>query len=113
MYCRVDGNFSYIYLKDDQCKEYIFYFLGKMEELLLVQLFFWIYVFYIINCNFIKKYIIRDGGYLIMKDGIKFFVVKSWKFEFDNWFGFKDSQVVFLDRYIENDDNCFMFFFFF
>ena len=91
MYCKADGNFSYIYLKDDKRKEHTSYSLGKMEELLPMQLFFRIHASFIINRNFIKKYTTKDGGYLIMKDGTKLSVAKSRKVEFDNWLGFKDN----------------------
>lgn len=91
MYCKADGNFCYLYLKDDRRKEHTSYSLGKMEELLPSQVFFRIHASFIINRNFIKKYTTKDGGYLVMKDGIKLSVAKSRKTEFDNWLGFKDT----------------------
>lgn len=91
MYCKADGNFSYLFLEGENKKEHTSYPLGKMEELLPAQQFFRIHASYIINRNHLKKYTTRDGGYLVMKDGTKLSVAKSRKSEFDNWLGFHDD----------------------
>lgn len=91
MYCQADGNFSYLYLDGERRKEHTSYSLGKMEELLPPHLFFRIHASFIINRNFLKKYTTKEGGYLIMKSGVKLSVAKSRKVEFDKWLGFNDS----------------------
>lgn len=91
MYCKADGNFSYLFLDEKRGKEHASYSVGKMEELLPQNMFFRIHASYIINRNHLKKYTKRDGGYLVMRDGSKLSVAKSRKAEFDSWLGFKDD----------------------
>ena len=91
MYCKADGNFSYLFLSKPNKKEHTSYPLGKIEELLPKQKFFRIHASYIINRDYLIKYTTRDGGYLVVKDGTKLSVAKSRKVEFDNWLGFNDD----------------------
>lgn len=91
MYCKADGNFSYLFMDEKRAREHTSYSVGKMEELLPPKMFFRIHASYIINRNHLKKYTKRDGGYLVMRDGSKLSVAKSRKAEFDNWLGFKDD----------------------
>ncbi|WP_298755641.1 LytTR family DNA-binding domain-containing protein [uncultured Psychroserpens sp.] len=68
IYCHSDGNYTEIYLKDKQ-KLLVTRKLKFMEEKLEATQFVRVHNSYVINLNFVKKYIKGRGGTLIMSNG--------------------------------------------
>jgi two-component system LytT family response regulator len=67
-YIEADGAYSNIYLQDGRklvVSKNVKVFADKLSE----DLFYRIHKSYLININFISKYIKSDGGYLIMENG--------------------------------------------
>lgn len=67
LYCKSQNNYTYIYLKDGE-NILISKTLKTVEKALDNFYFIRTHQSYLVNPNFIKKYVRTDGGYLIMSD---------------------------------------------
>ncbi len=81
MYLESDKNYTIIYIKNGR-KEVVSKSIGEMEELLPNKLFCRIHKCYLININYIKKYLKGRGGTVIMEDGINIEVSSRKKDDF-------------------------------
>ncbi len=79
IYCKSDGNYTEIYLTNDQ-KETVSKKL-KVIEAQLDQNFFRIHNSYLVNLNTIKEVVTTDGNHVILKNGINIPVSRSNKGE--------------------------------
>lgn len=80
IYCKADGNYSNIYLKDNK-KEMISKKLKEMEELIHNDAFYRVHNSYLVNLNYIKEYVKSDGHYLVLEDDTSIPVARSKKDE--------------------------------
>lgn len=78
MYCKSDGNYTEIYMINDQ-KEVLSKKLKDVQELIKSPYFFRVHNSYLVNTNFIKEFIKSDGQYLILDQGISIPVSRSRK----------------------------------
>lgn len=67
LYCQSQNNYTYIYLKNGE-NILISKTLKTVEESLNQFYFIRTHQSYLVNPNFIKKYVRTDGGYLVMSD---------------------------------------------
>jgi two-component system LytT family response regulator len=81
MYCKAIGSKTIIYANQNR-KYTIAKPIGEYEELLPSKIFFRIHNSYLININFIVKYIKGRGGYIEMQDGVTIEVATRRKEEF-------------------------------
>ncbi len=88
MYCKADGNFSYLFMTSQPPKQHTSYPIGKMSELLPDKVFFRIHASYIISRLHLKRYIKGAGAHVVMKNGVELPVARSRREEFDAWLGF-------------------------
>lgn len=80
IYCKADGNYSNIYLKNNK-KEMISKKLKEMEELIHDNTFYRVHNSYLVNLSYIKEYIKKDGHYLVLEDDTSIPVARSKKDE--------------------------------
>ena len=66
--CEADSNYTHIFIKDEP-RILVSRPLKELEQLLPDDTFFRIHKSYLINLNFIKKYVKTEGGYILMEDG--------------------------------------------
>jgi len=81
MYLQGESSYTTIFLKNKR-KEIASKHLGELEELLPQKLFCRIHKSYLININYIKKYVKGRGGNVIMEDGTSIEVSVRKKDEF-------------------------------
>lgn len=79
--CESDSNYITIFLADRR-KVVMAKTLKEMEESLLHQDFFRIHASHLINVQYVAKFYKSDGGYVVMKDGLKINIARSRKDEF-------------------------------
>lgn len=65
----VEDNYIYIYFKSGECI-IVFKIIKAYEDLLVFFNFYWVYKCYVINLNFMWKFVKGDGGYFVMDDDI-------------------------------------------
>lgn len=78
MYCSADGGYTVISLMEGK-KVLLSKSLGEVAEMLPVELFERIHHSTLINISYIKQFIKRDGGHIVMQDGMELAVSKSKK----------------------------------
>ncbi len=78
MYCKSDGNYTEIYLKDGSC-EVITKNLKDVTDEILNEAFSRVHNSYSINIYHIKELVKSDGSYLIMNDGKNIPISRSKK----------------------------------
>lgn len=79
-YCKSDNNYTYVYMLDGS-HLLISKTLRHVEEILCDYQFFRVHNTYIVNLDYIKKFVKGDGGYLLMQDGQHISVSRSKKSE--------------------------------
>jgi len=79
-YCQSDNNYTYVYLLDGT-HLLISKTLRHVEEMICDYQFFRVHNSYIVNLDYIKKFVKGDGGYLLMQDGKHISVSRSKKGE--------------------------------
>jgi two-component system LytT family response regulator len=67
MYCKSDGNYTHIFLKDKE-KYFVSKNIKSITQLIDASEFIRVHKTYLVNINYIKEYIRGDGGELIMDD---------------------------------------------
>lgn len=85
LYCEADGAYSYVHFVNGE-KLYISKTLRYLEEALCDYHFFRSHNSYIVNTDFMKKYVKADGGYLLLSNGKQIKVSRSKKEEILNLF---------------------------
>ena len=85
IYCEADGAYSYVHFVDGG-KLYISKTLRYLEEALCDYHFFRAHNSYIVNTDYMKKYVKADGGYLLLNNGKQVKVSRSKKEEIVNLF---------------------------
>ena len=78
LYCKADGNYSEIFLKENR-KEFLSKKLKDIEELVQDTNFFRVHKSYLVNLNHIKEFINNDGQYLVLDNGVSIPVSRSKK----------------------------------
>ena len=68
IYCQSQNNYTYIYLEEDK-EVLISKTLKEVEKVLDNYLFVRVHQSYLINPNYMQKYIRNDGGYVVMSNG--------------------------------------------
>jgi two-component system, LytTR family, response regulator len=81
VYCQADSNYTFVYLQNDPtiCVSKT---LSDIENMLSQKFFFRIHKSFLINTNYIKKYLKTDGGSVIMQNGDALDVSRRKKQEF-------------------------------
>ncbi|MXV16647.1 LytR/AlgR family response regulator transcription factor [Hufsiella ginkgonis] len=77
-YCRADGAYTTVTMADGK-STLLSKSLGEVTEMLPVKLFERIHHSTLVNIQFITQFIKRDGGYVVMGDGVKLAVSRSKK----------------------------------
>lgn len=67
VYCKSNGNYSEVFFKE-QKKEMLSKKLKELEALIDNNIFCRVHNSYLVNINYIKEYIKKDGQYLILED---------------------------------------------
>lgn len=78
LYCEADGNYTTIHCRDDE-QYVISRTLKDTAELLPESMFFRTHQSYLINLNYLKKYIKGSGGNVILQDGSVIQVARARK----------------------------------
>ncbi len=86
IYFKSDGNYTTVFLKNEK-NILVSRQIGKFEEMLMTESFFRIHSSYLINLNYVSKYIRSDGGYVVMENGESISVARNRKEEFLNVLG--------------------------
>jgi two-component system LytT family response regulator len=81
LYFESDGNYTTIHLKNDK-KMVVSKAIGRFEEMLDPTLFFRVHNSYLVNLNYISKFIRKDGGYIELENGTTIQVARNRKDEF-------------------------------
>jgi two-component system LytT family response regulator len=76
--CESDSNYTIIFLKNNQ-KLIASRTMKEVEEMLEDHPFLRVHRSYIVNLNEVNKYVRGEGGYLLMSDGSKIEVSRSYK----------------------------------
>jgi two-component system, LytTR family, response regulator len=84
IYCEADEDYTYVYLNDNQ-KITVSKSIKEFEDLLTEYDFFRIHHSFLINRNFIKKYIKGEGGTVLTEHGVELPVSRRRKTEFLTW----------------------------
>lgn len=79
-YCKGDNNYTHVYLGDGSSL-LISKTLRHVEEMLCDYQFLRVHNSYIVNLDYITKYVKGDGGYVVMEDGTNVTVSRSKKTE--------------------------------
>lgn len=66
----VEDNYMYIFLNSGDWIM-VLKMIKVYEDMLVLFNFYWVYKCYVINLNYMCKFVKGDGGYLIMDDDIK------------------------------------------
>jgi two-component system LytT family response regulator len=81
LYCQAESNYTCFYLLN-KSKILVSYTLKHYEELLSESNFFRIHHAYLINLDYVKEFIRKDGGYVTMINGVKLEVAKRRREDF-------------------------------
>ena len=81
LYFKSDGNYTNVFFKNEMSM-LVSRQIGKFEEILSEESFFRIHASYLINLNYVNKYIRSDGGYVVMENGENITVARNRKDEF-------------------------------
>ncbi len=81
IYFKADGNYTTVFMNGGK-SILVTRQIGKFEELLTEETFFRIHSSYLINLNFVNKFIRSDGGYVVMENGESITVARNRKDEF-------------------------------
>lgn len=81
MYCKSDGNYTFVFLKN-KTKILVSKTLKEIESSLTQRNFFRIHNSYLINLNFLEKYYRGKSAYVILEDGTQIPVSRNKKNEF-------------------------------
>ena len=81
LYCNADSNYTHFILTEGR-KYTVSKTLKDVEQMLVPLDFFRIHQSYLINFNYIRKYLRDDGGYAVMSDGKTIPIAKRRKEEF-------------------------------
>lgn len=81
LYCNAEGNYTHIILTGSR-KYILSRTLKDVEQMLARMDFFRIHASYLINFNFLTRYLRHDGGYAEMSDGRQIPIAKRRKEEF-------------------------------
>lgn len=84
LYCEASNEYTYIHLQN-QTKILSSFNIGEYESILFQYAFFRNHHSYLINKNFIQKYIKGDGGSIILTSGIQLPVSRRKKMDFLDW----------------------------
>lgn len=85
-YCQSDNNYTHVFLQDGT-DLLISKTLRYIEEMLCDYHFFRVHNSYIVNLNYVKRYVKGDGGYLLLENGKDITVSRSKKAELLSMFG--------------------------
>ncbi|MDA9773643.1 LytTR family DNA-binding domain-containing protein [Saprospiraceae bacterium] len=77
-YCKGDSNYTHVHLQDGT-KLMISKTLRYVEEILCDYQFFRVHNSYIVNLDYVKKFVRSDGGYLVLENGTQITVSRSKK----------------------------------
>lgn len=77
-YCKSDNNYTHVYLLDGT-DLFISKTLRHVEEMLCDYQFFRVHNSYIVNLDYVKKFVKGDGGYLVLESGNEIGVSRSKK----------------------------------
>lgn len=80
LFCKSDGNYTEIYLRNGQ-KQVLSKKLKHFQELLKEKSFFRVHNSYLVNLRYIKEYFKNEGHYLVLEDGSSIPVSRSRKNE--------------------------------
>ena len=86
LYFKSDGNYTTVFLKNGK-NILVSRQIGKFDDALSDESFFRIHSSYLINLNYINKYIRSDGGYVLMENGETITVARNRKDDFLNLIG--------------------------
>jgi two-component system LytT family response regulator len=81
MYCNAESNYTHLILSDNK-KYTVSKTLKDVEAMLESLNFFRIHQSYLINMDFMQRYLREDGGYVVMSDGKNIPIAKRRKEEF-------------------------------
>ncbi|MFK5878293.1 MAG: LytTR family DNA-binding domain-containing protein [Flavobacteriaceae bacterium] len=78
VYCKSDGNYTEIYFKDAK-KEVLSKKLKTVEEIFQNEIFFRVHKSYLVNVDYIKELVKKDGQYLVLENGTSIPVSRTKK----------------------------------
>jgi two-component system LytT family response regulator len=78
VYCKADGNYSKIYLKNGK-KEMISKKLKEIEEMIHHSRFYRVHNSYLVNLDYIKEYVKNEGHHIVLDDDTSVPVARSKK----------------------------------
>ena len=78
VYCKSDGNYTHIYLKDDE-KYFVSKNIKAITNLINSPEFIRVHKTYLVNATYIKEYIRGDGGEIILENKINIPVSRTNK----------------------------------
>jgi two-component system LytT family response regulator len=81
LYCNAESNYTHVILSEGR-KYTLSRTLKDVEQMLMPLDFFRVHQSYLINFNYLKKYLRDDGGYVVMSDGKTIPIAKRRKEEF-------------------------------
>ena len=81
MYCNAESNYTHVMLTGNK-KYTLSKTLKDVEEMLGSLDFFRVHQSYLINFNYLQRYLRDDGGYVVMRDGTSIPIAKRRKEEF-------------------------------
>jgi len=80
-YFKSDGNYTTVFLKNAR-EILVSKQIGKFEEILASESFFRVHSSYLINLNYVNKYMRSDGGYVVMENGDSISIARNRKDDF-------------------------------
>jgi two-component system LytT family response regulator len=86
IYFKSEGNYTTVFLKNEK-NILVSKQIGKFEEMLSNESFFRVHSSYLINLNYVSKYIRSDGGYVVMENGESISVARNRREAFLNVIG--------------------------
>lgn len=78
IFCLAENNYTQIFLSDNT-KRIVSKNLKEIEKLMPAETFFRVHNSYLINLNYVHKYVRTDGGYLVMTNGERVKISRSKK----------------------------------
>ena len=78
LYLKSDGNYTTVFLKDGK-NILVSRQIGKFEEMLSGESFFRIHASFLVNLDYVSKYVRSDGGYVVMENGENISIARNRK----------------------------------
>lgn len=85
IYCKADEDYTHVYLNLDNQKLVVTKSIKDFEELLTEYDFFRVHHSFLVNKDYIKKYIKGEGGNILTENGVEIPVSRRKKNDFISW----------------------------